>query len=228
MFFHNALLHKHRKNGRNPIGLRTGQITLMSNLFCQENLTKILISLENRDTYKFLLKMSKSEKLAPVLALGAMLSGEPALAEGEDKGRLEVAAANQHVITELRDCMAEAKAHVGTKKEKIAHLRQCKREEAGKRIAQQKETIGEQERVLAEQQRILAALDEALQDLRLQVTTNGQILSEEGEVLAQIVTINGRLIMKRESLDDQIVASRKRQQQMLDEAERILQRLATS
>ncbi len=76
-------MRQHRTNTLNPIGRQTGQNTPKSNFFCQENLTKPLIPLENNDKYSLSSKMGNLDKsaLAGALMMGGAALATPALAE---------------------------------------------------------------------------------------------------------------------------------------------------
>lgn len=79
-------------------------LTGLSIFYGQFGLTKSAKKIENKDTY-YPSKMSRSEKLAPVLALGAMLSADPALAEDRG-GTMQLASMTQAQVT---DCVAFVK-----------------------------------------------------------------------------------------------------------------------
>lgn len=87
---------------------------------------------------------------------------------------------------------------------------------------------------IAQQQKIIAALNSEIKSLRLSIDENGQIRDEAGRAIGQIVSINNQLVIQRkledriDQADAETAASRERQAAMLAEAERILQRLATS
>ncbi len=203
-----------------PLTCKNAQSPVMSfSIFCQESLTKSTKSLENRVTYLTSLKMGKIDKsaLAGAVMLGAM-AAEATLAE--DKAPILLAANTTN--SQVRDCMAEAKALDGTKPEKINHLRACKRDQSNERIAAQEETLQRQDEILAEQDRIIAEQERVLTALRERLAAQGvilnkqaQILDENGKVLAQILAVNGRLILQRQ----QSIA---RQDAILDEAERYI------
>ena len=76
---------------------------------------------------------------------------------------------------------------------------------------------GQLEARIEEQRVILAALDEALQPLRLRVEKQ-RIVDEQGNELARILAINGRLVIQRAAVQAE-------GQQHLDEIERILNEL---
>jgi uncharacterized coiled-coil protein SlyX len=80
---------------------------------------------------------------------------------------------------------------------------------------------GQLEARIAEQERILAALDAEIRQFDLELDEQAQILDHQGRVLAKIIAVNGQLIMRAQDADQRIAAK-------LQEAERILQRLAAS
>lgn len=94
-----TIMPRHGKNILGWLGLLTGQITPKSNLFCQENLTKIGISLQNRDTYLPLSKMGKLDKsaLAGALMMGAAIAA-PAQAEQSNLDMLTDPALTEQMI----------------------------------------------------------------------------------------------------------------------------------
>ena len=227
MFFHEVILRQYRKNTQYPIVFLTGQYTPKSNFFCQENLTKSPKSLKNRDTYLSLLKMGKLDKLGRGLALaGALAAAEPALAE-DQRPSVQLAGMTSGQVT---DCVAFVKdqralaAQNGTPMSRTAAmtmLGQCEN--------------GELEKIVAEQERIIAALREEIKTIQLEIDENGRIIAANGQAIAQIVAINGQLIIRRQALEEHISETEARiaaldadTEAKLREAERILQRLATS
>lgn len=202
-----------RTNRCNPLGLLTGQNTPMSNLFCQENLTRRAISLENRDTYKILFKMGKLDKSA-MAALGMMgaLATAPALAE-DQRPSIQLAGMTSGQVTDCVGFVKEQQALAAdngvkmSRRDQVGLLDECR--------------SGQLEARIAEQEQILAALDEEIRQIQLRLDEKAQILDEQGRVLAKIITINGQLIIRAQAADQRIAAK-------LQEADKILQRLATS
>ena len=236
------------KNRQKPLGHPTGQSSPKSNFFCQENLTKKIISLENRDTYKFFSKMEINEgrlpadeevgkttsgkkiaspKVAMALAGALAAATSPALAE-DNTSQIQLAAATSSTSQQV-DCVAfvkdqrEIAADSGVKmsrKDQKSLLHQCRSGELQARIAEQK--------------KILAEFDKEIEALNLRRNEQNQILDANGQAIAQIVAINDQWVIQRKlnseiaQIQENIDGSVARQEEMLREAERILQRLATS
>ncbi|SNZ20071.1 hypothetical protein [Cohaesibacter gelatinilyticus] len=212
-------MRQDRKKHRAPHSLLAGQNSLKSNLFCQENLTKTPISLENRDTYLSLLKMGIDKGKA----LGAMMLGalavDPALAE-EQQPSVQLAGMTSGQVT---DCVAFVKQQRALAAE---HGNPMSRTAAMAMLGQCEN--GELEKIIAEQQRVIAALRNEIKAIQLEIVENGQIIDANGRAIAKIVAINGQLIIRKQELDTEIASSRARQDELVRQAEAILQRLATS
>lgn len=129
-------------------------------------------------------------------------------------------------VQEQRDLAAENGIAMG-RRDQITMLNQC---ESG--LLQER---------IAEQERIIATLNERIAHLRMRIDANNRIIDENDQVIAFIVAINGQWVIQRQLEDSiaradadsvaaqaEIEASRARQEEMLREAERILQSLATS
>lgn len=80
---------------------------------------------------------------------------------------------------------------------------------------------------IAEQERIIATLNERIAHLRMRIDANNRIIDENDQVIAFIVAINGQWVIQRQ-LEADIAAIDADIERMLQEAERILQSLATS
>ncbi len=84
---------------------------------------------------------------------------------------------------------------------------------------------------IAEQELILASFDERIRQYDLRLNEQGQIIDENNQVIAHIIAINGQWVIQRQletsiaANEAEAAASRVRQEQMLQEAERILQDL---
>lgn len=215
-----------RKNSQSP--------GLSFSIFCQINLTKLHLWVENIDNSSPLQKMEKGKGAA----LGAMMLGalsiDPALAEDRKNPDVHLAAAT--TTEQVTDCVAFVKGQrdlakengiVMTRKDQKLMLLDCQGDQLDARIA--------------EQNRVIAAFDEELRKIGLSVDGKGQIRDEHNRAIAQIISINGQWVIQRKletemassetgiaASEARIDASRERQEQMLQEAKRILQRLATS
>ncbi len=219
MFFHEVIMRQYRKNTQYPIVFLTGQNTLKSNLFCQENLTKSPKSLENRDTYLSLLKMGKLDKLGRGLALaGALAAAEPALAE-DQRPSVQLAGMTSGQVT---DCVAFVRDQRALAADNGVQM--SRSEQKGLLLDCQN---GQLDARIAEQERIIAELDAAIAKLNLRIDEQARILDANGRAIAQIIAINNQLIIRKQ-LETQIAALDADTAAKLAEAERILQRLATS
>ncbi len=194
---------------------------------CQESLTKMHHWVQNIDNTSPPLKMEKGKGAAlGALMLGA-LSVDPALAEDRKGADVHLAAAT--TTEQVTDCVAFVKGQRDlakendipmSRKDQKTLLHQCNN--------------GQLEVRIAEQNRIIVALDEEIRKLNLRIDKNAQILDEHNRAIAQIISINGQWVIQRKleteiaSSETETAASRERQEQMLQEAKRILQRLATS
>lgn len=199
-------MQQRRENSFYLLSLLTGQNTPKSNHFCQENLTETDISLENRDTYKFLSKMGIDKGKA----LGAMMLGalavEPALAEDQRPSVQLAGYTNGQVI----DCVAFVKDQRTLAAENGVLM--SRGDQKGLLIDCQN---GELEARIAEQERILASLDEEIRQLGLQLDDQARILDEQGREIARVVSINNQLILRRQSAEARTMAA-------LDRIERYL------
>ena len=198
------------KNSKKPLSLLTGQITLKSNFFCQQNLTKTSISLLNRVTCITFSKMGKLDKSAAIGAgMLGILAAAPAIAE-EPKGQIQLAAATSGVSQQV-DCVAYARE--GTSRaDKKQRLKDC-------RLGKLDTRISDQEAVIAEQQRVLAELNDMLKTHQMRIDELGVIRDANDQELARVVAINGKLLVQRSNLETQIAQSQARQEVILDEIE---------
>lgn len=191
MKFPSAFLWFLRLPGNNDgetICYLAGQKPPKSRVFCQENLTEFARRVENRaDITPYIMKLgengSRMAALAAVVAAG--MSGAPERAEAGEQ--IVVATAGQTVMS-AEECLAERRAGNMDRKQ----FRECKRSAADARI-------NELDAEIAEQQRVLADLREQLAAYGLQLNSRAQILDEGGRVLAQIVAINGKLVLREEA-----------------------------
>ncbi|MBV1864922.1 MAG: hypothetical protein KUG74_10855 [Rhodobacteraceae bacterium] len=87
---------------------------------------------------------------------------------------------------------------------------------------------GELEARIAEQELILAALDEQIRQYDLRLDEQARIIDANNREIARIITINGQLIIRRTEVQADTAAVNANTEEMLREAERILQSLATS
>jgi hypothetical protein len=198
----------HRKKSDSPLGHPTAQNTLLSNFFCQESLTKSDTWVENNDNYLSLLKMGKLDKsaLAGALMLGGAMVGEPALAE-DQRPSVQLASST---ISQVENCgvfvreQRELAAQNGTpmsRADTVSLLADCRG--------------GKLEARIAEQQRIIAALRSEIAAINLEVNENGQIIDANGQAIAQIVSINNQLILRRQNAEARMTASLDRIEQFL-------------
>ena len=174
-------------NKRGSIGHPTGQNTPKSKVFCQESLTELTRRVENKADIT-LCNMAFGKIGTGLAALGAMaaITTVPEKASAEDIRAAEVvdpivlATAGQ-TVRSVEECKAARRAGELDR----AGFRECKRTAVGAEIA--------------EQERVLADLREQLAQYGLRLNQQAQILDEGGRVLAQIVAINGKLILREES-----------------------------
>lgn len=80
---------------------------------------------------------------------------------------------------------------------------------------------------IAEQELIIVALGEQIQQLNLRIDDQARIIDATDQEIARIETNNGQLIIRRAEVQAETAASQARQEEMLQEAKRILQSLAT-
>jgi hypothetical protein len=201
---------------------------LSFSIFCQINLTKLRHWVENIDNSSPLQKMGKLDKsaLAGALMLGAAVTGEPALAEDKSNPDLHLASAT---VSEQVNCVAFVKEQRDLAKE--TGISMSRRDQ--KKLLHQCNN-GQLEVRIAEQEKIIAALRKRLAELDIILDEQARILDVQGRELARIVAINGQLIIQRKQLDNQIAEIQHDRakiqantQQMLDEAERILNQLVS-
>ncbi len=197
------------KNSQSPV--------MLFSVFCQESLTKFCHWVENIDNTLSLFKMAENSlgnglseeaveetnsgkklanpKVAMALAAGltAMAPAGAALAEDNSAKVFQVASTTSQQV----DCKIMARNYDGTGKEKMRVYSDCRN---GVLDAQ----IAEQEKVIAEQVRILVALNEILSEQQMRIDEQGRILNDLGEELARIVSINGKLIVRRQQAESRI------------------------
>ena len=211
------------KNTRMPIGHPTGQNPLVSNLFCQENLTKPLKSLDNRADNLFSFIMGKFGRLAGAVSIvGALGAAEAAAGEKPATAEtpIPVTATVDDTGAQVTDCVAYVKAERAAQKAKgVAMSRrdqktlllQCESNELRDRIA-------EQNAILAD---IRARMAERLTEkYGITLDEDANVVDEFGKVLARVVAINGKLVLQRQ-LEEENDA-------LLDEAKEIIDQLASS
>ena len=75
---------------------------------------------------------------------------------------------------------------------------------------------------IADQQRILTALNQILSEQQLRIDELGAIRDANGQELAQIVAINGKLLIRRQNAEIASAEARARSNAALDEAERYI------
>lgn len=193
---------------------------VLSSKKSRKSLTEIRKRIENRDTYLILSNMGKLDKGAAFGAALSVLAMDPALAEDRPNPNIQLAA--NTLSEQVTDCVAFVQDQRDLARENGIVL--SRRDQKSLLIDCQG---GQLQARLEAQKRILAALDAEIRQLDLRIDENARILDENGRAIAQIIAINGQWVIQRQ-LQSDIAASKTRQQQMLDEAERILQRLATS
>lgn len=197
---------------------RKGLPVLSSKKFLK-SLTDLPKTLENRVAYLISPIMGKLDKGAAVGATLSVLAMDPALAE--DRPNPDVRLVANTTAEQVTDCVAFVKDQRKTAKQNgIAMSRK------DQKLLLLECQGGQLQARIAEQKQILAELDEEIRHLDLRIDENARILDENGRAIAQIVAINGQWVIQRQ-LQSDIAASKDRQEQMLREAERILQRLAT-
>ena len=143
--------------------------------------------------------------LAGMAMLGAMVA-EPALAENQKIDPIVTGAVGS--VSHQVDCKVLARNHDGTGKEKLKVYSDC-------RDGVLQAETAELENELAKQKHILAALNKMLADQQIRIDEQGRILNELGEELARVVSINGKLIIRRQQ-------AHARSEAALDEAERYI------
>ncbi len=157
--------------------------------------------------------MGRFGKLASAIALSGALAGP--LEAQEDNSTVVLAAMDNRsgqvtdcvaFVREQRDLAAENDIAM-SRRDQVALLNQC---ESG--ILQER---------IAEQERIITALNSEIAHLQLHVDEQGRVIDANNQEIARILAINGQLIIRRREVRAETAA-------MLDEAERILQSLATS
>lgn len=210
----------YRKKSANPVDHPTVKSTCMSKDICQESLTKSKTWVENTNNILSFLKMAKLDKsaLAGALMLGGAMAGEPALADDQ---RPSMQLANSTIAQvdcvafarEQRDLARENGVEMSRRDQKLLLL-DCRNGNIHARIA--------------EQQRIIAELDASIAHLNLRIDEQARILDANGQAIAQIVAINNELVIRAQKSEDWIASLDADTEAKLAEAERILQRLATS
>lgn len=207
------------KNGASGLGRPTVQNRSMSNFFCQENLTKSLNLLDN--THDTLLSsfMGKFRRLAGAVGIvGALGAAEAAAGEKPTTAEtpVPVAATVDNTGAQITDCVAyvraerdaqKAKGIVMSRKDQKLLLLDCRGGILDKRLAEQKA--------------ILAALNTEIAEIDLRLDEQARVIDEQGRVLAQILTINGQLVLQYEQQE-------KRIEEQLIEAQKIIDQLASS
>ena len=202
------------KNSQKPLGPHTGQNTLKSNFFCQLNLTKTSFSLLNRDTCITFSNMGKLDKSAAIGAgMLGILAAAPAMAE-DKTGQIQLAAATSGVSQQV-DCKLLARNHEGTGKEKMKVYSDCRNGV----LQSENEALDVR---ITEQQRIIAALNQILSEQQLRIDELGAIRDANGQELARIVAINGKLLIRRQNAEIASAEARARSNAALDEAERYI------
>ncbi len=199
------------------MGIRLVKMSRCQIVFCQESLTKLIYLVDNRVTYSSFPTMGALNKLAGALALTGALTASADAQEAENVALPFASEVSAQVIDcvgfvrEQRDLAADTGISLSRAEQKSL-LHECRNGELTARIA--------------EQERILDALDVAIMEINLRIDENARIIDENGQVIAHIITINGQWVIQRQ-LQEDIKASQARQQQMLDEAERILNGLVS-
>jgi hypothetical protein len=213
--------------------VRLVKIALRQTFFCQQSLTKPLFLLHNKSVLT-LKSMEKLGKLAGALSVMGALAAPAAAQETNANG--VVLATAEGTAGQVTDCvgfvreqrdLASETGIAMSRSEQRALLLNCQN--------------GELAEMVAEQELILAALGEQIQQLDLRLDDQARIIDENNQVIAFIVTINGQWVIQSQLGDNiaqseteseaarsEAAASRARQEEMLREAERILQNLATS
>ena len=171
--------------------------------------------------------MADIGKLGRALTLAGALAASPAVAENQPNQNLILAA--QTTSGQITDCigfvreqrdLARESNIVMSRGDQTALLDECESGQLQVRIE--------------EQQVILAALSTELEQFQMSIDANNRILDENDQVIAFIVSINGQWVIQQqleadiERSEAEIAASRARQQELLREADLILQRLLTS
>lgn len=163
-----------------------------------------------------------------VIAAAVTLSGAPA--EAQETNAPVVLASSEGVSTQVTDCVGFVKEQRALAAE--TGIAMSRSEQKGLLLDCRN---GDLEVRIAEQKRILAALDAEIQQIGLRIDENARIIDEQGRELAQIVAINGRLVIRIQETDARIAETDAEIRELqadtaakLEEAERILQRLATS
>lgn len=213
-----GLLPSYGKKSPGGGEFRLVKFDLRQVFFCQPNLTEKDVSVENRVNSISSKKMGQFGKLAGVATLAAALSGEPVLAEDNAAVLHQAAMTNEQVtdcvgfVREQRD-LARATGITMSRRDQTQLLDQC---ESG--LLQDR---------IAEQERIIAVLNERIAHLRLRIDANNQLIDENNQVIAFLVAINGQWVIQRQ-LEAEIVEIDENIDQMLREAEQIIQSLPTS
>lgn len=205
-----AKVHQDCKISDNPIGHLTGHFTPVSNFFCQENLTENTFSVQNRDTHLSFLQMKGLKSALAGIAL--VTSAESALAEDQKPAMQQVGQTTGQVencgvfVKEQRELAKENEITM-TRNDVITLLADC--------------MGGKMQERIAEQERILAALDQEIREIGLSIDEKLQILDAKKRVLAKVIAVNGKLIIRAQELDQEIASA-------LQKADEILQRYQPS
>jgi hypothetical protein len=205
-----------RFGGRKPgngLAVRLVKTACCQILFCQENLTKNRFWVINRDTYLFSIrKMKGLRNLAGAVGAMAALSGA-----------VEAQESNGVVLTAMTDTSGQVTDCVGFAREQrdLAQDTGIMMSRGEQRTLLNECRSGQLQERIAEQELILASLDEQIRRYDLRLDEQARIIDANNQEIARIITINGQLIIRRTEVQADTAA-------MLDEAERILQSLATS
>ncbi len=208
-----------RSGSRKPLSrlaLRLVKLHRCQTFFCQLNLTQNLFWVQNKDNY-FFQKMGKFGKLAGALSVMGALA---APAAAQETTSAVVLASSEGVSTQVTDCVGFVREQRDLARE--TGITMSRSAQKGLLLDCQN---GELEARIAEQQQILASLDTAIHQINLRIDENARILDENDQVIAHIIAINGQLVIRRQEVQAETEASQRRQEQMLDEAERILNEL---
>lgn len=86
---------------------------------------------------------------------------------------------------------------------------------------------GEMALIVAAQKQVLAELNAEIEEIGLKIDSNNQIIDDQGRRLAQIVAINGQLIIRRQQVHAETAALNADSEAQLLHVEQTLQRLVT-
>lgn len=197
------------------VGCLTAKSSPVSKDFCQESLTKSMSWVENYVDTLTPLKMPEVGKLGRGLALaGALVATEPALAEGQDNPSVQLA--TLQTSEQVTDCVAYAQERKALAKQNGQTL---SRKQLKSLLL---ECHGKQLRAHVDKQRkIIAFLDKQIESYKLKIDENGVILDQQGQELARIVTINGKLVLQRQALDQKLADIKAQKEQLNKERQQI-------